>query len=229
VASGQVAIIFHGIGTPGATVPAAEHRYWIGADRFAAVLDRILALPDPSAIHITFDDGNLSDLTIALPRLLERGLTARFFVLTGRLGREGSLDADQVRALHAAGMRIGSHGVAHRRWPSLPPGELWDEIDGSRQRLTAICGAPVTEAGIPFGAYDARVLHDLRRAGYTRAWSSDGGCMSGDGFLQPRASITADMDDAALDAVLAGSMPPLRRLWRSIGMLRRQMTGWLGA
>ena len=47
-------------------------------------------------MRISFDDGNASDLEIGLPALLERGLTATFFVLAGRLGRPGSLDADEV-------------------------------------------------------------------------------------------------------------------------------------
>ncbi|MCX7888184.1 MAG: polysaccharide deacetylase family protein [Rhodobacteraceae bacterium] len=227
--SERVAIIFHGIGTPGPAVPEGERRYWISPARYAAVLDRILALPDPRAVRITFDDGNISDLSIGLPGLVQRGLTADFFVLTGRLGQPGSLAAEDVRALRAAGMRIGSHGIDHRPWPTLDPETLWAELSGSRLRLTAICGGPVTEAGIPFGSYDARVLRDLRRAGYVRAWSSDGGRIGGDGFLLPRASITADMDDAALDAVLAGEMAPLRRLRRSLGMLRKQMSGRLSA
>ena len=67
-------------------------------------------------MRLTFDDGNASDVEIALPRLLERGLTAEFFVLAGRLGEPGRLTNDQVGELIAAGMAIGSHGWAHRDW-----------------------------------------------------------------------------------------------------------------
>lgn len=227
--SDRIGIIFHGIGTPGRQIPDDEANYWISTPHFEAVLDRVAALPDPGRIRISFDDGNASDYHIALPRLLDRGLTADFFVLTGRLDSAGSLSTAEVRALQAAGMRIGSHGIAHLPWARLPAPELETELTASRLRLTAICGRPVTEAGIPFGNYDARVLRALERTGYSAAYSSDGGWMDERAFLRPRTSITDDTDEEALEAILAGQMPPMRRLRRSLGMMRKQMAGRLSA
>ncbi len=219
-----IGINFHGIGTPQRPLEPGEAPYWLNQERFEHVLDKIAAAPDPSRFAITFDDGNLSDREIALPALVGRGLRARFFLLTGRLGAAGSLDAPDVKALMEAGMTIGSHGIDHAVWPALEEAALARELRDSRSRLEDLCGCAVREAGIPFGRYDARVLRALRAAGYTAAWSSDGGTLRQDAFLRARTSLRAVMPDAIIAAILAGRMPPLRQLRRALGMARRRWT-----
>lgn len=219
-----IGINFHGIGTPERPLEPGEAPYWLSVEQFERVLDRIAAGPDPNRFTITFDDSNLSDHDIALPALVTRGLRARFFVLTGRIGQAGSLDADHLRTLQDAGMTIGSHGIDHLAWPTLEDATLARELEVSRAQLEAICEHPVTEAGVPFGRYDARVLRALRVAGYTAAWSSDGGTWKKNAFLRPRTSLRGDMTDHEIQAVLSGRVAPLRRLRRSFGMARRRWT-----
>ncbi len=218
----DVALIFHGIGTPGRELEQGEAPYWISAQRFAQVLDRIAALPDPGRVRITFDDGNTSDHDIALPLLRDRGMTADVFVLTGRIGRAGSLSAEQINALQATGFGIGSHGIAHRDWRRVDAGLLRDEVTQSREELSEICGAPIMEAAVPFGSYDARVLKALRHAGYVRVWTSDRGRFDPLAFLAPRTSIRADTTDPQLDAMMSGRMPAIARLRRAVGMAQRR-------
>src|SRR5690349_7096366 len=100
-----VNVCFHGIGTPQRELEPGEAPYWVSEAAFHEVLDEIAGWP---RIRISFDDGNASDLDLALPALVERGLTADFFVLAGRLESEGSLDVDAVRELCRAGMTIGT-------------------------------------------------------------------------------------------------------------------------
>ncbi len=222
--TGLAGINFHGIGTPQRDLEPGEDPYWLSLRLFHDVLDRIAAAPDPTRFTITFDDSNLSDHDIALPALVERGLRGRFFVLTGRIGQEGSLDAAHLRALSDAGMTIGSHGIQHVAWTGLDKAELAHELRDSRAQLEEICGHPVTEAGIPFGLYDARVLRGLRAAGYTAAWSSDGGPFRQDAFLRPRTSLQSSMGSSDIDSILLGRMAPLRRLRRAVGMARKCWT-----
>src|SRR3954471_13664576 len=98
----------HGIGDPprDRTLDPGEDRTWVTVEQFEQVLDAVVGRPD---VRLTFDDGNASDVEIALPRLLERGLSAEFFVLTGLLGEPGRLAVDDARLLREAGMRVGSH------------------------------------------------------------------------------------------------------------------------
>ncbi len=49
--------------------------------------------------------------------------------------------------------------------------------------------AAVTQAACPFGAYDRRVLRSLRGYGYERVFTSDGGRLRADRWLQARNSV----------------------------------------
>ncbi|WP_420587359.1 polysaccharide deacetylase family protein [Ruegeria sp.] len=219
----RIGLNFHGIGTPTRTLEEGESPYWLSEAQFNEILDRVVASPDPAAFVLTFDDGNQSDFDIARPALMARGLTARFFVLTDRLDAPGSLTRDQVTGLLAAGMRIGSHGAAHVAWTEQEAEGLEREIFRSRDILQTLCGEPLTEAGIPFGMYNARVLRALKRAGYQTVFSSDAGYMDDSAFLRPRTSLRGDMSQTEIEAVLAGHMPPARRLRRAVGMFRKRL------
>jgi peptidoglycan/xylan/chitin deacetylase (PgdA/CDA1 family) len=223
MAQPYVGVIFHGIGTPARLLEPGEAPYWISKDHYASVLDLICALPDPGKIRISFDDGNLSDLDIGLPLLLERGLRADFFVLTGRIGKPGSLDAGDILALQTAGMMIGSHGINHLKWSRLAPADLRAEVQDSRQMLETICGKPVHSAAIPFGAYNATVLRALRAAGYTSVYSSDGGTMNSPAFLRPRSSVKAGMSRIETQDILAAKISLRRRIRRKIGIVRKHL------
>lgn len=218
----QIGVIFHGIGTPARRLEPGEAPYWISVERFEALLDAIAM--DRGRYRITFDDGNLSDHAIALPRLLARGLRAEFFVLTGRIGHPGSLGSQEIADLLVAGMGIGSHGVAHRDWRKLGAAALCIELEESKAALERLCDRPVIEAGIPFGSWNARVLRALRRAGYESAWSSDGGWMRDGAFLRPRRSVRGDMDESALRDLLAGRVGQIRKLRRGFSMALRRIT-----
>src|SRR3954467_1757965 len=110
-----VNLCFHGIGQPDRALEPDEAQYWIDVDQFESLLTE--AARNPS-IQLSFDDGNASDASVALPALVARGLTATFFVIAGRLGQPGSLTVGDVRALADAGMTIGSHGMHQRAWRS---------------------------------------------------------------------------------------------------------------
>lgn len=206
-----VGIIFHGIGNPRRPVDPGEMPYWVSESQFSGLLDRIAALSDPGRVRISFDDGNLSDLDIALPALLARNMTADFFVLIGRIGTPGSLSAADILALQDAGMTIGSHGIAHVNWRSLDDAGLHRELTRSKADLEALCGRRIDRASIPFGAFDARVLWAIRRAGYAHAYCSEGGRMRPQAFLQPRASVRGNMTAAEIDDLFTGRIPARRR------------------
>lgn len=207
-----VNLTVHGIGPYPRTLDPGEDGTWVTVGQFEQVLDAVMGRPD---VRITFDDGNASDVEIALPRLRERGLTAEFFVLAGLLGQPGRLDADGVRELVRAGMRVGSHGWAHRDWRRIGRQEADEEIGRANALLSDLTGQPVTRVAIPFGSYDRHVLRRLRRAGLSRAYTSDGGRARPDAWLQARTSLTCDLDDAWTRAVLDGR-PSLRRRARRV-------------
>ena len=183
-------ISFHGIGTPdGPEREPDEHRYWVTESAFLRVLDLIA---EQGNVRVSFDDGNASDAAIALPALQDRGLTADFFPIADRLGTPGNLDDDTVRALADAGMTIGTHGAAHRPWTQVPREDQAGELKDARARIAEAAGRPVGTAACPFGAYDRKVLHALRAAGYTTVFTSDARPARSGSWLQPRYSVEAD-------------------------------------
>src|SRR5262249_50294393 len=125
VPASVVNLTVHGIGAARHELAPGEDRTWIGVGQFERLLDAAVRRAD---VRLTFDDGNASDVDIALPRLLERGLAAQFFVLVGLLNRPGRLDTDGVRELHRVGMAVGSHGWAHRDWRRLDAAQADEEI-----------------------------------------------------------------------------------------------------
>jgi len=212
----------HGIGPTTRELDPGEGDTWVSVAQFEQVVDAVAGRPD---VRLTFDDGNISDVEIALPRLVERGLKAEFFVLAGMLGEPGRLDSDGVRELLDAGMRIGSHGWAHRDWRTLGAREAAEELSAAHHLLGQLVGEPVSRVAIPFGSYDRRVLSRLRRIGVTRAYTSDGGPARPGSWLQPRTSLRHDLDRGWITRVLDGG-PSLPRRAAKLAMRFYKRVRW---
>lgn len=208
---------FHGIGTPDRRLEPGEEAYWISAEMFCAILDRVADHPDRYRLRLTFDDGNLSDHAVALPQLVRRDLQASFFIPTARIGQQGSLNEKCIRELLRAGMHIGSHGINHVDWSAMSGGDLDSEIHTSKALLEDLCSLEISAAAIPFGRYNARVLRALKHAGYKEAYSSAGGEMKPARFLRPRTSVRRDMSMKSIDLLLTGYVAPVKRLRNLIG------------
>jgi peptidoglycan/xylan/chitin deacetylase (PgdA/CDA1 family) len=216
-------INFHGIGTPHADVGPDEARYWVTQDRFEACLDQAVAYQSGGGqIEITFDDGNRSDLDIACPALVTRGLRGHFFVLTGRLDDPRYLSADDIRTLQAQDMAIGLHGKDHVDWRKATTAGLQIEIDQARDTLSAIVEQPIDTVGLPFGGYDKRVIRYLRRAGFRRIYTSDGGHTEADSQLRHRTSLQAHMGPAHIEAILKDDASAITKV-------KRALKSWLKA
>lgn len=210
-------IILHGIGRPGRPLEPGEDVFWLSREKFCTALDRIKAM-GAAAPRITFDDGNASDIEIALPELRARGLTATFFLLTSRLGQPGSLTPGDVTALADAGQIIGLHGADHVDWRRLDGAGRAREYLGARDMLRSLSGQPVDEAAAPFGLYDRQVVTDLQNLGFAALHTSDRGLARKTMFIHARNCLEGSMDDAALEAALQGRVAPLRMLRRAFGV-----------
>jgi peptidoglycan/xylan/chitin deacetylase (PgdA/CDA1 family) len=195
-----VNLTFHGVGEPGRRLDPGEEQYWVGRDQFESTLDAVAGRND---VRIMFDDGNQSDLEYALPALRRRDLKATFFVVAGRLGAPGFLDQRGVRELAAEGMAIGCHGMRHQPWRRLGEPALKEELVDARRVLEQVVERPVTEAACPFGLYDRRVLHWLRRSGYRRIYTSDRGTARTDGWMQARNSVRTGDGPGLVDHILS--------------------------
>lgn len=204
-------ICFHGVGTPDRELEPGEASYWVTQDSFKRILDELVDRP---GVRISFDDGNASDVERGLPALQERGLSATFFILAGRLENRGSLALDQVRELVAAGMQVGSHGMHHRSWRAMSSEDSEVELVEAREMLSEATGRPVTDAALPLGCYDRRLLADLRRQGYQRIYTSDRAPTKETAWLQPRFSVTAADTVASVHSMMLDRPSLIRRAER---------------
>jgi len=182
-------LCFHGIGRCEDEREPGEAKYWVSEEVFTGILD---AVAGEKNVELSFDDGNASDIVVALPALRDRGLSATFFALAGRLDDPASLSASDLRELGEAGMTIGNHGWQHISWRSLSPQDEQREFVEARSVLEEACGAKVTTAALPLGRYDRTVLTSLRRAGYQTVFTSDRFPARSGQWLQARYSVTAN-------------------------------------
>jgi hypothetical protein len=107
----------------------------------AGELARRLRAGEPTAGHaaITFDDGYDNTFERAWPILRARGAPATLFIDTARLGgARPALTRDEVRAMAAEGMEIGSHSVSHVELTTLDEQAI--------QREVASWGSPIPSA-----------------------------------------------------------------------------------
>ena len=181
-AGGVVALMYHGVGEPADPREGARYTVTVAElEEQLAVMARHGKVVDPRArparecVALTFDDGEATVLTEALPRLERLGARAALFMTTGWIGRPGYLDRDGLRALARAGWLLGSHGHTHRFLTTLSTSDLEDELRRSRELLADVLGDAPTDLAFPGGRTSSSVERAARGAGYTRFWSSSPG------------------------------------------------------
>ena len=91
------------------------------------------------------------------------------------LGRALFMTWDDVRALAASGMGIGSHSHGHRKLATLPEEEQRRDLAESKRILEGAIGRPVEALAYPFGwasTYSATTKRLAREVGFRLAFSS---------------------------------------------------------
>ena len=212
-------VCFHGIGTPSRELEPGESRYWVTTEQFESILDEIVSWP---SLQISFDDGNQSDVEVGLPALVDRGLTATFFVLAGRLDSAGSLYPADVVDLCSAGMTVGTHGMNHRSWRRMNEQTGRQELVDARDRIAEVAGRSVDQAALPLGQYDRRLLSHLRRLGYRSVHTSDRRLALAGSWLQPRFSVRADDSPQTMREAVKSAQQSRRRMkLEAVGLAKR--------
>jgi len=135
--------------------------------------------PSRTAV-LTFDDGWLDALTVVAPLLQRLDVPATFYACPGWWGSQHPqlpgaagrlLDADAARALHAAGMELGSHTMTHPDLRTLGDAALERELTASKAGIEEITGRPCRTFAYPFGHFDERVERAVEAAGYELAFA----------------------------------------------------------
>lgn len=101
-----------------------------------------------------FDDG-ADDALRAADALDAAGLQGVFFIITGRIGTEGSVTPAMLHELVGRGHEIGNHTDSHRMMTQLPPLEVRDDIATAQSRLADLTGIVPRRFAWPNGRHDA--------------------------------------------------------------------------
>ena len=214
-----------------------RHCEWLAARRRVIDLGEAARLLDsrgrlPAGVSaLTFDDGFPSVHQHAFPLLLRHRLPATVFLVAGTLepgstefgdGRSW-LTLDQVLEMQDAGIRFGSHSLAHRILTSLDPDVCEDDLRRSRESLEDRLGRPVPFLAYPGGFHNEMVRAAAARAGFTRAFGTSRGREPAGPFAIPRIGVYPGDGIVALRLKTArwyvtvrrsGVFPALRRLAR---------------
>jgi peptidoglycan/xylan/chitin deacetylase (PgdA/CDA1 family) len=177
--------------------------------RGVSMSETVAALKAGSAnrlVGLTFDDGYVDNLTVAMPILQKYGFTATCYAVSDRVGTYNQWDAQQLNVRKPlmdgaqleqwvdGGMEIGSHTSTHPRLDQLEPGPAYDEIAGSRTALSQLLGREVKHFCYPYGRFVPAVADYVRQAGYESAVSTQRGIAraSDDLYSLPRVSVHGD-------------------------------------
>ncbi len=145
---------------------------WLCANGYRSMrLDNKRSTAGKSVV-ISFDDGDVSNVAVALPFLRKRGMVAEFFITSDFIGQPGMLTAQDVKTLANAGMGIQSHGRTHRFLEDLDDDAVYAELRDSKVRLECASGAAVTAIAFPGGRGSGREREAALALGYRHVLGS---------------------------------------------------------
>lgn len=105
----------------------------------------------PKYVALTFDDGPRRDTTsVLLDGLLERGVSATFFVI----GRQIPGNEDLLRRMRAEGHQVGNHTWSHVRLSGRTAEETLEEVGRTEAALEEILGPGSYWLRPPYGLVD---------------------------------------------------------------------------
>jgi peptidoglycan/xylan/chitin deacetylase (PgdA/CDA1 family) len=148
---------------------AESGRPVVGLD---GLLQRRAGVAGP-AVVLTFDDGNATDHSQALPALSRRGWSGIFFVVPAWTGTPGYMDQSQLRELSQAGMTVGAHGFDHTWLATLDDAALRRQMRDARAALSDVLGRPPLAISLPGGSGGARAVRIAREEGFELVATSE--------------------------------------------------------
>jgi peptidoglycan/xylan/chitin deacetylase (PgdA/CDA1 family) len=140
---------------------------------------------EKKCVAITFDDAFSSVVENALPELAARSFHSTIFVPTGLIGcrptwvmeesgdllTEVVMTVEQLRALSAPLVALGSHTIGHPSMLGLDGVAAQKEIEDSRRQLQEVSGREIRLFSFPYGDYDRSTVAMCRAAGYESVFS----------------------------------------------------------
>lgn len=140
------------------------------------------APPTRRDVILTFDDCGKHLLDFAVPELVQRKMTAVFYMPTADIGGHNSwnvakgkskvelMNEADLRNLETAGMEVGSHSHDHIHLDREDEEQVQYQLQKSQEILTDVLGRPAVSMAYPYGGIP-HSFNDLSEFGYHHACS----------------------------------------------------------
>lgn len=159
----------------------------------------------PNKVIITFDDGHLSNYTVAFPILKNLGFCAYFFIIVSKIGKNNYMTWQQIRELKDAGMFIGSHSMTHRIITELNDEEIDYELYESKKILEDNLGCAVHCFSVPKGLYNEKIIQKAKSVGFKAVFTSNQ--KDNNGFKFGRIRVRRNWDLEYFKKVIKSGLP----------------------
>lgn len=216
----------------------ADSRFAISLKRFEGIVEEIsksadfISLDDAlkaakglkpakQAVAITIDDGYTDALRI-LPITKKYNVPITLFVMPESkmvnrkdLGNSKSLlTASQIKLLHKKGWTIGCHSKTHTKLSLLSTIQIEKEIIGAKKLLEQKIGTKIKYYAYPHGAFNAKAIGFVKKAGFEAGFSTLPGSISKSSNLWalPRTVIEKRHEILEFPSVFSETTFILRRL-----------------
>lgn len=216
-----VCLLYHDVAPVGHGVTGGPEYFSVSETGFRRQLDAIaheglrgcsiehaLVTSEPK-VAISFDDGTAGMYERAFPALVERGMSATFFITTTWVGTSGFVTWDQLREMKRAGMSIQSHTRTHPFLSELSAAQLGVELRGSKEEIDGQLGQDTRQIGLPGGDAPRGKLADLiGEAGYsvvgTSRWGVNRTVVGHDPVRIRRCTVRADPGEERFRRIITG-------------------------
>jgi peptidoglycan/xylan/chitin deacetylase (PgdA/CDA1 family) len=130
-------------------------------------------------VMITFDDGYVSNYTMAYPILKANKQKATVFMIANEIDiKSDALTSKQLKEMDVNNFRVESHTNKHENLATLTYAEQLATITKAKQTLEKLLGRRVRYLAYPFGAYNSNTKNATHDAGYKLGISTDAGFTS---------------------------------------------------
>ncbi|KAM0681856.1 hypothetical protein MDAP_002820 [Mitosporidium daphniae] len=153
-------------------IPSVDTQGYYGQGPFQKTNDHIYKCVNPGSVALTFDDGPSSFTEAYLDFLKTQNVKGTFFVIG--INIRSSYESHLLKRMISEGHTVGSHSWSHPSLPSLSKGEILKEIVRTEKAIYSSIGKVPALFRPPYGEYDERVNHILKKRGYKSIlWNLD--------------------------------------------------------
>lgn len=125
-------------------------------------------------IMICFDDG-WKGLYDNRDYFIEMNVFPTIFIAVDLIGKEGYMSISQINEMMALGFQFESHAWTHTSLHAHTGDDLKHELSDSKNWLERTFEKPFNSICFPQGNYNDEVIHESKRAGYSKLYSSTNG------------------------------------------------------